>query len=388
VSRGASLRHGYTTGACAAAAAKAAVRFLLSGTAPESVTLRLPWGAAYAEDVPFHPVALHRGENWARAAIVKDGGDDPDVTDGMEIRATVHLLPEFPRGAEECGCGCSGDVHVEIEGGEGVGRATKPGLAVAPGESAINPVPRRMIEMAVREAVSTSARHDGPLAFRVVVSAPEGAERAQRTLNHRLGIVGGISILGTTGIVIPMSAAAWTATIDACLDVARAEGADRAILAFGRTSERAAQGLFPELADHAAVLMGDHVGYALDASAKRGMDLILAGQFAKFCKVAAGHYATHVRDSMMDMGVLERILSACGFPAQDATNALSANTAREVYQRLAASGDRGVFERLTLEVAQRASDRVNGFVAVEAVLFGYAGECLARVLVKRRGTKW
>ena len=190
------LRHGYTTGATAAAAAKAATRILFSKegeTLTDPVTLRLPWESSEATEVFFMPVGARKGAAWSSCGIIKDGGDDPDVTHGMELRATASRLP--------------GKVGViEIAGGEGVGRVTRKGLAAKVGEAAINPVPRKMIRQAVMEALLLEGAPEASV--RIVISAPEGVERAKRTLNHRLGIIGGISILGTTGIIIPMSAAA------------------------------------------------------------------------------------------------------------------------------------------------------------------------------------
>jgi cobalt-precorrin-5B (C1)-methyltransferase len=234
-----------------------------------------------------------------------------------------------------------------------------------------------MIEAAVRSTL-VEARFAGHGCLRVEVSVPRGEEVARKTLNARLGILGGLSILGTTGIVIPMSADAWRATIDACLDVARAEGAGAAVLAHGRSSEAAARTLFPDLPPEAFVLMGDHVGHALEAAAARGLAVVLAGQFAKFCKVAAGHFETHVKDSTLDPAIVSRLLRDAGFPAAEAEAALGANTAREVYERLRTGGDRGVFAALAGEVARRASQRVAGRIPVDALLFGYDKGLLAR----------
>jgi cobalt-precorrin-5B (C1)-methyltransferase len=294
----------------------------------------------------------------------------------MEIRATVTRIPH-PHEIGACD-----PLPIKLLGGQGVGRVTRPGLAAPVGEAAINPVPRRMIESAVRQAIAETGFR-GCAALQVVISAPEGEERARRTMNARLGIVGGISILGTTGIVIPMSAAAWTATIDACLDVARAAGARRALLAFGRTSERAGQAQFPDVAENAAVLMGDHVGYALDAAAARDLDIVIAGQFAKFCKLAGGSFDTHVRDGALDPEAARALLLRAGFSEAEAAVAAGANTAREIFEHLLAEGDRGVFALLAQEVAHRAADRIGHRVAVEAALFDYGGRCLARVAVGR-----
>lgn len=366
------LRHGYTTGATASAAAKAAAVYLLSGKLPGPVELLLPWESPEARPVSFVPVNLEKGRGWASAGVIKDGGDDPDATHGMEIRAAVSLM--------ESGSG----PLVTIAGGEGVGTVTRPGLAIAPGNAAINPVPLAMIEKAVTEVIEA---HGHPGRLKVEISAPEGAARAQKTMNARLGITGGISILGTTGIVVPMSTSAWTATIDACLDVALAAGSERALLAFGRTSERAGQKLYPELAGNAAVLMGDHVGYALDQSARRSMDIVIAGQFAKFLKVAAGNFKTHVRDSTLDLRLLEKLMLTAGFEEDFAASALRANTAREMYHILSNVGDRGLFTLLARETAETASGRISGKVAVEAVLFGYGGERLASFSVPGKGKR-
>jgi cobalt-precorrin-5B (C1)-methyltransferase len=307
---------------------------------------------------------------WSSCGVLKDGGDDhPDVTNGMEIRATVRIAQSDETGRR----------MVEIEGGEGVGCVTRPGLAVLPGEPAINPVPRQMIEEAVRSAALEAGMEAVPL--KVTISAPEGLERSKRTMNAQLGIVGGISILGTTGIVIPMSAAAWKATISACLDVAKASGHKSALLAFGRTSEEAGKKIFPELSDTAAVIMGDHVGYALDEAATRGLSPVVVGQFAKFCKVAGGNLQTHVSNSALDLKVVKRLMEEAGFTREEAKAAEGANTARQLCHELAEKGDKGLFFLLTAEVAKIASERVGGKVAVEAVLFDYSGDCLSRARI-------
>ncbi|TAL17701.1 cobalamin biosynthesis protein CbiD [bacterium] len=371
------LRHGYSTGATAAAAARGAT-LALFGRETGAVSLPLPWGSEDAKEVSFKLTGTQNGMGWSSCGVFKDGGDDhPDVTNGMEIRATVAIAA---RGGDEVSLRM-----VEIEGGEGIGRVTKPGLAVKPGDPAINPVPRRMIEEAVRSAALEAGMENVPL--RVTISAPEGVERSKRTMNAQLGIIGGISILGTTGIVIPMSASAWMATIAACLDVAKASGQSRALLAFGRTSENAGKKLFPELRDNAAVIMGDHVGFALDEAAKRGLSPVVVGQFAKFCKVAGGNLQTHVRNSTLDLLVVKELMDRAGFPPEEAKAALGANTARQLYDELAARGDRGVFSLLTGEVAKIASKRVNGGVDVEAVLFDYSGNRLSRASIRGESRK-
>lgn len=370
------LRTGFTTGACAAAAAKGAALLLL-GREPSSVRLRLPWGSPDASDAAFAISGCRHGEFGVECGVVKDAGDDPDVTDGVEIRAAA----SWDRGDRTPPGGPA--PRVVVEAGPGVGRVTKPGLALPVGEPAINPVPRAMIEAAVGEALAEAgATAPAGAALRVVVSIPRGEEVAARTLNARLGILGGLSLLGTTGIVIPLSADAWRATVDTTLDVARAAGIPCVVLSHGRSSESAAQALFPEFPPESFVLMGDHVGHSLEAAASRGLPVVLAGQFAKFCKVAAGSFETHVKDSALDRGLLRDLLREVGFPDADAEAALGANTAREVFHRLLATGDRGVFEALARRVARRASDRIaqrgGRSVPVAAVLFGYDKGLLAR----------
>ena len=196
-----SLRRGWTTGACAAGAARAAFAALLGGGFPDPVPVALPKGLR-----PEFALATHEiGDGFARAAIVKDAGDDPDVTHGALVLATVRV-----------GAAGSG---VVFRAGEGVGTVTRPGLPIPPGEPAINPVPRRMMRAAIAEVAHA---HDAPGDVEIEIAIPDGATLAQRTMNGRLGIVGGLSILGTTGIVIPYSCSSWIHSIRSGIDVARA----------------------------------------------------------------------------------------------------------------------------------------------------------------------
>src|SRR5260370_26824427 len=240
------LRRGWTTGACATAAAKAAYVALVSGTFPDPVEIVLPLGRSVA-----FPLALEeRGADYARAGIVKDAGDDPDVTHGAVVVASVR---RGPRGSS-----------VVFRAGPGVGTVTKPGLPVAVGEPAITPVPRTMM----RETLAAAASALGERADVVVeISVPGGDELAKRTMNGRLGIVGGLSILGTTGVVIPYSCSAWIASIHQGIDVAVATGQEHVIAATGDTSERAAQARYG-LPDSALLHMGDFAGAVLSYLAR------------------------------------------------------------------------------------------------------------------------
>ena len=265
------LRTGYTTGACAAAAAKAAVLCLVGGwdgTRPD-VEIPFPDGARHILKIDRVWPGEEEGVAWA--SVVKDAGDDPDVTDGMEIRVRAAFL-SMAAGHDVPPVG--GAASILIRGGAGVGMVTRPGLSVTIGDAAINPGPRRMIEEAVREALGQAAAHPGGglSTIEVTVSAPGGEERAKKTLNSRLGIIGGISILGTTGIVRPISSEAWTATISTSMSVARAMGRVEVVLSSGRSSERAHMAQYG-LPEETYVMMGDYVEYALrEAGARRGAD--------------------------------------------------------------------------------------------------------------------
>jgi cobalt-precorrin-5B (C1)-methyltransferase len=366
------LRHGYTTGACAAAAAKGASQMLRDQQRVDEVELILPAGEAVC-------FPIHGQEFDATAAscyVTKDAGDDPDVTNGAEVHATVRFEEGRPARGE----------HLFIEGGTGIGRVTKPGLAVAVGEWAINPVPRRMIRHAVTQVFAIRCL---PLRIRVTISIPNGEELAKRTLNARLGIVGGLSILGTTGIVRPVSTEAWTDTIDTAIDVALAAGSDTVVLSTGRTSELVAQRLLTlppapsrqgrggcddGLPEEAFVMMGDHVGYALRACARRGVGrVVLAGQFGKFLKIACGHEQTHVASSALDLETLAGWLEADPRTTPLAGAARRANTAREVLEQ---AQEKGALADIVCTRVEGFARRLAPGARVEVLLAGYQGEVL------------
>ncbi|RNC69216.1 MAG: cobalt-precorrin-5B (C(1))-methyltransferase [Desulfuromonadales bacterium] len=361
------LRHGYTTGACAAAAAGGAARMLREQRLVEEIDIVLPTG----QRATFRLHGQEFTEEWASCFVVKDAGDDPDVTNGAEIHADVRREPLNRPG---------GKTMVFVSGGRGVGRVTKPGLAVPVGEPAINPVPMRMITDAVKEEFPVVCL---PQVLYVTVSVPNGEELAKKTLNARLGIIGGISILGTTGIVKPISAKAWTDTLDAALDVARACGCATVVLSTGRTSEIVAQeylceerGVSSEVPfrEEAFVMMGDHVGYALRACARKGVTgVVLAGQFAKLLKIACGHEQTHVSSSELD---LSELAAWVGGELQDSVLAQmvrESNTARQVLD------DSGIYLPLTALVcrkAREAAQRLAPGLDVKVLLAGYDSRVL------------
>lgn len=333
------LRSGYTTGACAAAAAKAAVLHLLSGTPQEQVAIRFP-------DASVHNFALCRSlttEKGVLASVVKDAGDDPDVTNGAEIGAVVQLVEA---GAKQ--------EQVTLTNGEGVGIVTKPGLPVPVGQPAINPIPQKMIRSGVQEAfdeVGGTRQH-----IEVTIFVRDGEKLAEKTLNKRLGIIGGLSILGTTGIVKPISAKAWTDTIEASMKVAKAAGLDTVLLSTGRTSERAAQDLL-HLPEEAQVEMGDHLKYALEAAKRNEFTtIIITAMWAKLLKAALGVPQTHVRNGALEPMQAAALLEELGLTNDQAREMAQANTAREIYDRLMAAGRDDLVHAVCVKAQQQAQE--------------------------------
>src|SRR6516164_2329441 len=325
------LRRGWTTGACATAAARAAFTALLSGRFPDPVAIRLPRGTLAS----FRLALAELGEGRARAGIVKDAGDDPDVTHGALIVADVARAAPGSR--------------IGFAAGEGVGTVTRAGLALAIGEPAINPAPRAMIAAALNDA----AEEDGapPPDLTVTIAIPGGARLAEKTMNARLGIEGGLSILGTTGIVIPYSCSAWIHSIRRGIDVARAAGLGHIAASTGATSERAVQRLYA-LPDHALIDMGDFAGGVLKYL--RGhpvVRLTIAGGFAKLAKLADGYLDLHSARSRVDTMPLGEMLATLGADNAEVEAARAAASAAEI---LARSGSKaGALARL---VAARARE--------------------------------
>jgi cobalt-precorrin-5B (C1)-methyltransferase len=335
----ADLRSGYTTGACAAAAAKAAALLLLAQQHAEQVEIPFPDGERYC--FPLHSCEL-KGET-ARASVIKDAGDDPDVTNGAEIIAVVRK-------------GAGKGEPVVIRAGSGVGTVTKPGLPIPVGEPAINPIPRQMIRQAIAEVIA-SFTESTPLI--VTISIRDGEELAEKTLNQRLGIIGGLSILGTTGIVRPVSAKAWTDTIEASMKVAWAAGLDRVILSTGRTSEAAVQKLL-QLPEEAQVMMGDYLEYALMAAGRHGFSHIhLAGMWAKILKCALCIPQTHVRNGALEMEQAASLLGKLGLDKSQVTCMAGANTAREILQQLQHQ-ERGELIQAVCYTAQQYAKKCSG----------------------------
>ncbi len=305
------LQRGWTTGACATAATKAALTALITGDFPDPVAILLPKG-----EVPHFPLAMESlGEGYAVAGIIKDAGDDPDVTHGAMIISSVRPMPP--------------DSGIVFKAGEGVGIVTKSGLPIPKDEPAINPVPRKMMTEIVEE-ICTS--YGLPADVEIRISIPDGAEIAEKTWNPRLGIVGGLSILGTTGIVHPFSCSAWIHSIHRGIDVARAEGLDHVLGATGSTSEKAVQDLYG-LPDIACLDMGDFAGGLLKYIRKHPVPkLTIAGGFAKITKLAQGSMDLHSSRSQIDMNFLANIALEAGLNQDLKSTILSANTALEAFE--------------------------------------------------------
>lgn len=336
------LRRGWTTGACATASTKAALARLWGAEQAGSVTITLPKG----ETPVFEIAHWAEGDGWAEAGIIKDAGDDPDVTHGALIIARV-----------EASAG-----GVVFAAGDGVGTVTKAGLPVAVGEPAINPVPRAMMDEVVAELAADLGRAPD---VKITLSVPGGGEIAERTWNPRLGIVGGLSILGTTGVVRPFSCAAWIASIHRGIDVARAGGEGHVAGCTGATSERVVQGLYG-LPDHAMLDMGDFLGGMVKYLARHPVDrLTIGGGIGKLAKAAQGAVDLHSGRSQVDFAGLAAMVGD--------ERLIHANTALEAYEIAG--------KPLAVAVARAVVARVQPMLPqtrVDVVVIDRAGTILAR----------
>ena len=321
------MRFGYTTGACAAAAAKAACLALV-GEVPEVVRITLPAG----ETARMRVDELEVDGRKARACVLKDAGDDPDVTHGVKVCAEVRL---------------TGGREVVIRGGEGVGVVTKEGLDIPVGEPAITPVPKRMIEQAVREVLKEGAE--------VTVSIPGGEELASRTMNPRLGIAGGLSVLGTTGIVVPWSESALVRSLEKQVDVALAAGFRELVLAPGRLGERYA--LSRGVPEDAVVQCGNYVGYMLERCADAGAEaVVVCGHAGKLVKLASGIFCTHSRVADARIETLTAHVAWAGAEREVLKELRECATVEEAVELLLDSGLQGALEAVAEAAARRCSE--------------------------------
>ena len=354
-------RKGFTTGACSAAAARAAVLGLIQGSVPGEVECDLPNG----ERVRF---AVSEGQSdgfSAHAVVIKDAGDDPDVTDKAALTADVRWLPDAP-GA------------VRLKGGEGVGTVTMPGLGLEVGGPAINPVPRRNIEANVRQVAQAVLVQQG---LEVCISVPGGETLAKRTLNSRLGIVGGISILGTTGIVHPYSTAAFRASVIQGIEVAANQGQDTVVLTTGGRTEKFVMGALPHLAPACFVQMGDFLKYALDTVVKcRIARVIIGGMVGKLTKIAQGETITHANRNPVDTDLLAEIAASVGAPADVCSAIRQSEMARYASEQMEELGLTAEFyEALGQRVIQTLYGRYPGKFALQVLMCDFDGHELARV---------
>jgi len=355
------LREGFTTGSAAAAAARAATLYALTGQIPQEVDIPLP--APHEGRLTIAIASVANDELGVRAAVVKDGGDDPDATHRARIEAHVTLDPAFS------GVG----PHVLIGGGVGVGRVTLPGLPVAVGQAAINPGPLAQIRASVLEVLPDYFKG---IAL-VVIEAPEGEAMARHTLNPRLGITGGISILGTGGIVRPYSHAAWAECISRSLDVARAQGLACAVLTTGRRSERYFQERYPYAPDVCLVQAADFYAEGLRAAAERGFGTVVwAVFFGKLVKQAQGFASTHARQAELDFGLLARWAGEAGANEAAVAAIAGANTAAQALALLPVQVAGSLAALLVRQAKAAAAGHGGARLDVRYVVFSLEGDCL------------
>ena len=342
------LRSGYTTGACAAAGVKAALILLTTGKAVDAVDITALDGTLLKI-----PVArVEKLSDGVRAEVVKFSGDDPDITNGASVFTTVRKI--------------FGD-EIIFRAGVGVGHITKPGLQLPVGEPAINPAPRQLIR-------NVAAEFDiGGL--EVEISIPAGVELAKRTLNPILGVEGGLSIIGTTGVLRPMSEEAFKNSLVPQIDVAKAAGFDELVFVPGKIGETIAKQLnFP---DGAIIQTSNFIGFMLEAAAERGVaKVILCGHIGKLAKVAAGVFHTHNRVADGRLETLAAYSAAAGLPACEVQKILDANTAEDAAQIIAANHLERVYKTIAARASLRAERYVFGKLKVKTILVDYAGKIL------------
>jgi len=409
------LRIGFSTGTAAAAAAKAALRRLITGACGNAVAVRLPSGVYLAVPVAWSSI----NGKTACASVIKDGGDDPDITNGAEIKASVSILRHRPDSIRHNADMC-GRPGILLVAGKGVGLVTKPGLPVAPGEPAINPVPRQelseniTLELLLSEnlhleplflnssdpsvlasladkpalqlpfyaegGLEKTLERAGDLSILVEIEVPRGEELARHALNPRLGILGGISILGTTGIVKPFSNEAYEQTIQAALSVAASNACGTVVLSTGGKSERFARDLLPELPPEAFVQIADFFSFAVKEARRFGFSRIIHSLFfGKAIKMAQGHPYTHAHSVPLDLDFLAAIAHSLGLDAAHCRELSSANTARHALEIIAAKGSNRILESVAQTAAAQSAGLAGEGAWIRLLLFDYDGSLLADV---------
>jgi cobalt-precorrin-5B (C1)-methyltransferase len=346
------LRSGFTTGTAAAAAVKGAVSLLFTGVCPDSV--RIPFLSEGHVDIPL--VSCEMDGEVAVCTVMKDGGDDPDITRHAIIGARVRR-------------GESAGKRITLRGGEGVGQVTRPGLEVPVGQAAINPGPVKMIHGAV-DVVRSEAGDESPLDIEIFV--PDGEVMAEKTLNKRLGIEGGISILGTTGVERPLSHEAYEATVRSAIKVAKAMGAQSVVCTTGRRSERFAMEVFPALPEVCFVQIGDFFKSSMETAGEQSMDVILAIFFGKAVKMAAGIPHTHAAKSELNLRFLADLVAEVVDDVELVAKVAESNTAREAFTYLVGPCP-GVIARVGELAAASASRFSGGGVKTRCIIFDFDG---------------
>jgi cobalt-precorrin-5B (C1)-methyltransferase len=355
------LREGFTTGTAAAAATKSALQLLLTGAPHKEISVTLPAGK-------FLSVPLHRSlvdGNTSLCSVIKDAGDDPDVTHGAEIGARVRILGPT-----------KGKTEIVCKAGEGVGEITKPGLPLKVGEPAINPVPRQMIQWAVEEVLD-ACQAGRNKRVEVEVFVTDGESLAKKTLNPRLGVLGGLSILGTSGIVRPLSHQAYKETIEAALSVARAAGREL-VLSTGGKSERFARKLLATLPEECFVQIADFYGFSLEAAVKLGFNKVTHSVFiGKLVKMAMGLHYTHASSANMNLGILGEVAREAGESKELIESLVEANTARhalEIMQETKSTGS--IIAKLSEKAMEVSRNHSQGKLDIHLFLFDYNGQII------------
>lgn len=354
------LREGFTTGSAATASIIAAINALYAKKVPSFVKIFAPAGELN--------IAVHKyiySDYYAKASVIKDGGDDPDCTHNIEIFAEVYLNSKHidNRSLNSLSISDVFDFFV----GEGVGIVTKKGLPINIGEPAINPIPRKMIKENVEKLINLLEIREKPS---IILSVPKGKEVAKKTLNNRLGIIGGISILGTTGIVRPISMSAFTSSIDIALNIAKEKGLDTVVLSFGRQSEESAMKLL-DLPEEAFVMMGDHFDYTYNRAKKVGFkNIIISSQLGKLLKALLGYKNTNVKYGEFDIKEVINFFREIKIVKDEISFLTTAHTARHLLE---------IIENNKLfHILNRLTDKFCEKFKVGVLLFSYDGRLLAR----------
>ena len=349
------LRTGFTTGTSATAGAKAAILSIMSQKKIDFIDVTLPKKSQIRikiENCEFE-------KNNSTCIVIKNGGDDPDVTHEAEIITKVTLTDKLG--------------EIEIDGGEGVGRVTKPGLGLEIGSADINPTPKKMIRENILEIAKDILAKNG---IKVLISVPRGKDLALKTDNPRLGIMGGISILGTSGIVVPYSTASFAAAIRQSIEVTRAMGDDTVVLTTGGRSEDFSRKII-NLPDHCFVQMGDFSGYTVQVCAKKEIKkAYVAGFIGKLAKMAMGVKQTHVKGSKVDMEFLADLARRCG-ASKDVENSIKkANTARHVFEIINENNISNYFNTVCLEVHKQLGKYSDNKFEIEVIMFDFDGKVI------------